>query len=280
MDDEPLLQQPLSASHSGVFSVSRIRSLVSKHRALLTAVTLLLLAAALLLWRPSSCDCRGRSPVPLSLLLSNDTRSWKKMEKLDESGAYLPFQTIVLLQPARTQLSPAYKQALDTLAADYGHLMSPLPLRSLHVTLSLILYRSWMPTLLRFNQLISVSHERLERTLFAFRQLPASPPLTMRVVNISTNGTGVTLNVLPATAADSERLSSRAALAAEMLGPLYVQQQRWHLTMAYWKPGQRVSASDQLSVQSALMSWFKDVEIVLERPHLCLSPNVAHCDLF
>ena len=286
MDREPLIRHFASSTQAAGSGPPRpsisARPLLAQRRLYVACVCLLVLLGFWYGWRITGkselSDCRNRIPIDLQLLLSNDTRPTTRMRKLDERGVYQPFLTIVLLQRAQ-HLTPLYEQIHNTLTRDFTHILAPLPAASYHVTLSLILYRSRSERVEQFNQLVSLSQERLERAVYAFQQLSADPPLTWRLTEIVTSGAAVVAVVHPAAAADIDRLDQRMSVARDILGPLYQQQRQWHMSFAYWLPGTTVSEEERQRVATALSRLLEGEDIVVHRPELCILPNVTHCHL-
>ena len=275
-DEEPLMHdaQTTELKHSS----SPVLSHLHRHRAATLAMTaaLLFLVAVWLL-----CGRAGRSTVKLSRLLSDDERAHTAIRMIDEAGVYERFHTIVLQQKAHTELHSAYQTAHDLLAARYSRILAPLPVASLHVTLSGVFdQRASQRNLAAYNSAIAAHHERLERVVYAFDHLPAfDPPLAFSLVDVPVNGTGVTLHVAPKHARDQQRLSQLVALAQSTLGPLYKQQARWHMTLANKVPPiDAIAESELAAVQRELRKLFEDVDIMVRDPALCVSPLVSRCD--
>ena len=127
---------------------------------------------------------------------------------------FQPFFTSALLQKAQ-HLTPLYERIHSVLASEFSHILAPLPSQSFHVTLSLFLYRGRSERVEQFNQLMALSHDRLERMVYVFRQLPSIAPLTWHFAELMSNGSGVTALVQPKTAADVDRLDTRISLAQQ-----------------------------------------------------------------
>ena len=241
-------------------------------------MVLSLLVLAFLLLR-SSFESEGRSPLNVQQLLSADTRPSKQIRKIDEEGVYTPFETIVVLQRARTDLHPAYETAHHLLVSSYSRFLTPLPMDSYHVTLSGVVDRSKTDDVDEYNSLITANHGRLERLVYVMGRLVVDgAPLTFALLDVVATGTGVILHLRPKRSEDGERVEWLAALANRTLGLLYKRQARWHLTLAYKVPPIKKIDENELTAASAeLRKLFAGVDVVVRTPTLCVSLNVAIC---
>ena len=279
-DERSVDEEPLVPSSSSQQSPSSSIHPPHSWPLLLTLPLLLLLLLLLLtLWlvRPSLAT-DGRVPIDLNRLLSTDARSSQLIRKI-ANFSYQRYDTVVVLMRARTQLHPAYQTAHDLIGTHFPHILTPLPVDSLHVTLSGVFDRSKAASLTAYNDLIRTHHPRLERALWRLAQLPpAVPPLTFAVLGVITNGTGVVVHLRPKRMEDERLLASLVEVAASGLGPVYHAQQRWHVTLAYKRPSMEWVGQGQLDqIEERLMAAFAGVDVVVERPTLCVSPTVASC---
>jgi len=271
--EERLMDDKLSLSHSS----DRSSKCCHYRCSLLAIVVVLVVLTYLVLHTPTERD--GRSPIPLQLLLSVDDRPSSTIRKIDEQAVYTPFETIVVLQRARTDLHPAYLRAHQVIASNYARLLAPLPVDSYHVTLSGVFDRRQTADVTAYNRLITANHERLERLVHTMDHLPATDaPLTFALLDVVASGTGLTLHLRPKQPRDEQCIEWLAALANTTLGPLYKRQKQWHLTLAYKVPP--IDAIVESELQRAvdeLRAVFAGVDIVVRTPTLCVSPTVAVC---
>ena len=207
----------------------------------LSAVTLALLLwlSWLLLRSAVTAGSADYLPIPLSLLLSNDTRPVQTMAKLDSSGAYLQYDDITTVMKIRTQLHPQLQAAHDIIATGHRSILSPLPVSSYHVTLAEVIGLKAAGSVDKYNALITEHHHDLERLKYQFQQQALQhDSISFRVTNVSSTAlkSGVAALVEPATEADSQLLQSLLQLTAKTLGSLYVPPKRSHASLAYKVP--------------------------------------------
>ena len=269
----------LPAARSGAAQPSSAGTEPTRSRQRWTAAILSLAAVALLLlvslshWLDES-----RESIELQSLMDDDRRETSAIVRLNESGAYSHFHTVTLLMKPRTEATRDVFERMHAVLSRYGHILSPLPAASCHVTLSGIFDRRRSSSLEQHNAWITREHGRLEHVKYAFNALH-DQPLTFRVIGIQDWLVGVALLLQPAQLDDLQRLTALAELANAALGPLYKHEKWWHSSLAYKIPRRDIRQSELDELRSELLTIASSADIVVDRPRICNTRQFGSCDV-
>ena len=245
-----------------------------KRRPVLTAVIVLSACTLVYLIARGRGASTGRLPLDVNLFLSNDSRPYTDIRKIDEAGVYQRFDDITTVMKVRTELDTAYQATYDLLT-NYSQLISPLPVSSYHVTLVEVMGLKSKRSLAAYNGNVTANLYRLEQLQYEFAQ--QTEPITFHINHITYGASdkhksAIILLLDADTAEDASRLQRLLTMARAVLGDeLWREPMQSHMTLGYKVPKQDKEAMMCPCFQpivDEIGEMYREVKIVCDPPIL------------
>ena len=233
----------------------------------LPLILVLLLAAAVILLVGAGLSRKDSwTTIDVNLLLSIDERPGAEIRKLDEQGRWELFEGLSVVMPVRTERHSAFRQLFNRVHIDYSMLLTANPFSSYHVTLCTIVLRRDMSQSM-YNKLVADMKPQLER--LKARLAGETQSVTFNFSGVWWNPAGISIDLQPASEANSATLRYYEAIAADSLGALYVPMQRYHMGWSYIVQSHANGSEVELAeLVSSLPGLFAEVAFVATVPQL------------